>query len=262
MAKELPIHPRYQRQELFEGVGRDGQHRLSEACVLVVGLGGLGSWGAEILTRAGVGRLRLVDDDHVDYTNIARQAMYTELDAGEDRPKVEAASERLATINPLVDVEIRKDRLSAANVSELAEGTDLVFDGTDNWASRFLINDYCVREGVPWVCGGVVAAEGQVLSVQPGLTACLRCVYDGPPDAEIETANRAAARGVLGSAVATVASLQACRAIRLLVDPPQESQSRLLTLDLWHARLRSVTISGSRKGCPCCEKREFAWLGE
>ncbi|MBN1942576.1 MAG: HesA/MoeB/ThiF family protein [Phycisphaerae bacterium] len=253
--------PRYQRQELFTGLGREGQRRLLNARVLLVGLGGRGSWLSEILVRAGVGMLRLVDDDTVDWTNIARQAMYDELDAAEHSPKVISAAECLSRINHNLDVEPIQTRLRENNIATLAEQMDLVLDATNDWASRFLINDYAVKMNVPWVFAGVVRDEGQVMSILPGRTACLRCLYEQPPSAEQQRGARASVLGVLGSAVAVVAALQANEAIKILAGRTEAVNPYLTKLDLWSNQLQQVAVARpDDDACPCCGQRRFDFL--
>jgi adenylyltransferase/sulfurtransferase len=256
---EPAIPPRYQRQELFTALGRAGQRRLLEASVLIVGVGGLGSWLAEILVRAGVGRLRLVDDDVVDWTNIARQAMYDERDAMDETPKIQAAAQRLATINRHTRIEPIRDRVTAETVANFADGMDLILDGTDDWRSRFLLNDFAVRDNRPWIHAGVVQAQGQVLTVVPGRSGCLRCLYESPPAIEKELANRANRIGVLGAAVAAVAAVEAVEAVKLLSGNAAAVRPGLLKLDLWTNQVQQISLPRATD-CVCCGRREFEYL--
>lgn len=253
--------PRYQRQELFAGLGPEGQSRLLAARVLIVGLGGLGSWLSELLVRSGVGMLRLVDDDTVDWTNIARQAMYDELDAAEHSPKVFSAAECLSRINHNLDVEPLRVRLMRDNIASLAEGMDLILDGTDDWASRFLLNDYSVKTGVPWIFAGVVRAEGQVMPVLPGRSACLRCLFDAPPPPEEERRMKASSVGVLGTAVSAVAAFEANEAIKILAGRTETVSPFLTRLDLWSNQVRQIAaVRAPDAACPCCGQRRFEFL--
>jgi len=249
---------RYDRQIAFAGLGLEGQRRLRAGGVLVVGVGGLGSWMAELLTRAGVGRLRLVDDDAVDRTNLHRQALYDDADAARRRPKVEAAAERLSRINPDVQVEPIRERLDAANVARLAGGADAILDGTDNFESRFVMNDYCVKASVPWVFAGVVGAEAQTMTVVPGKTACLRCVFDAPPPVCVDPSCRAA--GVLGPAVAAVAAVAAMEVLKLLAGAIEAVSPYLLKLDLWTNRSQRIATGEPVEGCPCCGQGRYDYL--
>jgi len=251
---------RYIRQTAFDGLGPAGQAALAAGSALIVGTGGLGSWTAELLARAGVRRLRLVDDDAVDPTNLHRQAMYDESDAAAATPKALAAARHLARIASGVAVEPVVARLDAGNVDRLADGMEVVLDGTDNFATRFLLNDWCILHGRPWVFAGVVRAEGQVMTIIPGRTPCLRCIYESPPPPEEEVTARTA--GVLGPAVATIAAIQAAEALKLLAGRAERANPRLLRLDLWTNVCRAVDVAAAAAGidCPCCKRRRFEFL--
>ncbi|NLF30843.1 MAG: HesA/MoeB/ThiF family protein [Planctomycetes bacterium] len=249
---------RYDRQVAYAPFGPAGQRALAAARVAIVGAGGLGSALAESLARAGVGRLRLIDDDRVAWDNLHRQHLYTEADAAAGRPKVAAAAERLAAINADVRVEPVEARLVAANAGDLLDGADLVLDGTDNWAARFLLNDACIRDGRPWIYAGVVGGEAVTMSVLPGRTPCLRCVYDGPPPPCTEPTCRAV--GVLGPAVHVIAGLQAFEAIKLLSGHPDALRATLLRMDLWTNDIRQLDLAAPLADCPCCRRRRFDFL--
>ncbi len=250
---------RYARQIACEPFGPDGQRRLSEASVLIVGAGGLGSWTAELLARAGVGRLRLADDDVVDWTNLHRQAMYTELDAERKRPKVLAAAEHIGRINASCSVEPLEMRIGAGNIAGVVDGVDAILDGTDNFATRFLVNDYAVKVGLPWVFAGVVAAEGQTMTVVPGRTPCLRCVFDSPPPPCTDPSCRAV--GVLGPAVATLASMVAMEGMKLLSGNVEAVSTRLTKLDLWTGAVQRIDAAAAAGvDCPCCKEGVFEYL--
>ena len=251
---------RYDKQILFAPLGAEGQRLLRQAKALVVGVGGLGSWMAELLVRAGVGTLRLADFDTVDLTNIHRQGLYDESDAAAKRMKVQAASERLGAVNRQVRIEAIPRRLDKDTVGELAGGMDLILDGTDNFASRFVINDYAVRSGTPWVFAGAVGAEGQTMTIVPGWTPCLRCVYDGPPPPCTDPSCRVA--GVIGPAVAAIASLAAAEALKILAGRLDAVSPYLLKLDLWTNQLQRIEVARSAEqvDCPCCKRKFFEFL--
>ena len=250
---------RYQRQEQFSAFGAAGQQRLAAARVLIVGMGGLGSWLSEMLVRSGVGQLRLVDNDTVDWSNLARQSLYEELDAQAGHFKAEAAAAVLARINRDTNIETVLARATAENLPDLAEGVDLILDGTDDWTTRFLLNDFAVRSGQPWVFAGAVRMEGQVMAIRPGVTACLRCVMETPPPAEIEAAAKATQQGVLVPAVAAIAAVEAGEAIKILIGHPPAEAGRLIRIDLWDGR-RQQLQPNRRNDCPCCGKRIFDFL--
>jgi len=244
----------------FAGLGLAGQKRLAGAKVLIVGAGGLGSWTAELLARAGTGFMRIVDDDRVELVNLHRQALYDESDVAAGEPKVLSAQRRLRLINADVTVEPVVARLDPHNIADLAEGVDLILDGTDNFATRFVINDYAVREHVPWVFAGVVGAAGQVMPVVPGRTACLRCIYEAPPPPCVDPSCRAA--GVLGPAVAALAAIQAAEAVKILAGRLDDVSPYLLKLDLWKNDLQRIdtTRAADDVDCPCCKGAVFDYL--
>jgi len=251
---------RYTRQMVFPGIGLAGQRRILGSRGLVVGVGGLGSWTAELLARAGLGTLALVDDDRVDITNLHRQGLYDQHAAQANAPKVQAAAQRLRRINDQVTVEPLEARLDKDNIAQLARDADVILDGTDNFATRFVINDYAVKTGTPWVFAGVVAAEGQVMTVASPHTPCLRCVFDEPPPPCVDPACQVA--GVLGPAVAAVAAVQACQAVKLLAGGPREAVVGLIKLDLWHSTVQQIGAPGAarRKQCPCCGLGHYDYL--
>lgn len=251
---------RFARQMIFPPLGREGQRAMGNATALVVGVGGLGSWVAELLARAGVGRLRLVDDDRVELTNIHRQALYDEADAEAATPKVLAAAERIARINAGVIVETARTRLDRTNISTLAADVDLILDGTDSFATRFLINDFAVKHARPWVFAGVVGAEAQTMTIVPPRTACLRCVLEGPPPPCSDPACRSV--GVLGPAVAAVAAIEAAEAMKILSGRGEQASPYLLKLDLWGNTVQRIDVSAAAANadCPCCRHREFEFL--
>ncbi len=249
---------RYQRQMAYPPLALAGQRRLAAASALIVGVGGLGSWTAELLARAGVGRLRLVDDDRVALDNIHRQAFYTEADAADRTPKVAAAQRRIAAINGTVVVEAIASRMEAGNIAALAEGMDLILDGADNFAARFIINDFAVKHSRPWIFAGVVGAEAQTMTILPGRSACLRCVCEAPPPVCIDPSCRAA--GVIGPAVAAIAAIEAAEAIKILSGNEGDASKHLLKFDLWTNQFQRLDASAPAAGCPCCGLRHFECL--
>ena len=250
---------RYHRQTVFAPLGVQGQRRLTAGRALIVGMGGLGTWLAELLARAGVGFLRVADDDAVDLTNIHRQGLYDESDAASARPKVAAAAERLSAINGEVTVEPVAERVDHLSIARLADDVDVLLDGTDNFATRYLINDYAVKVGRPWVFAGAVGAEAQTMTIIPGRTACLRCVLDAPPPVCADPDCRSA--GVLGPAVAAVAAFQAGEAIKILTGQIDAISPYLLKFDMWSNSLQRLDVSaGRRSDCVCCGHEEFEFL--
>ena len=181
------MNERYSRQILFNGIGRDGQEKLLNSRVLLVGCGALGASHAEMLSRAGVGRLRIVDRDFVEYTNLQRQTLFKESDAAERLPKAAAAKTRIAEINSEIDVEEVIADVNNSNVESLIDGCDLVLDGTDNFQVRYLLNDACVKHGQTWIYGAAVSSYGTTMTIIPGETPCLRCIFEEIPDAGSST---------------------------------------------------------------------------
>ncbi|HTW95799.1 MAG TPA: ThiF family adenylyltransferase [Tepidisphaeraceae bacterium] len=250
---------RYHRQTLLPQIGPAGQTQLGTSRALLIGAGALGSVMAEQLARAGLGFLRLVDRDIVEWTNLQRQVLFAESDAQKAIAKAEAAARRLGEINSSVEVEPIAADVWAGNIEELAAGCDLILDGTDNVQTRYLINDASVKTGIPWIHGACVAAEGRMMAIIPGKTACLRCVYPTPPAAaELPTCDTA---GVLAPAAAIVASLQVVAAIKILTGQYGALRHELIAIDAWSPRFRPVPLAGAkREDCPCCGRRQFELL--
>lgn len=253
---------RFDRQVLFAPLGPQGQQRLAKRRVLLVGCGALGSSLAQSLVRSGVGTLVLVDRDVVEETNLPRQVLFEERHAREGALKAQATREALARIGGPTRIEAHAEHLDADNIEELAAGCDLVLDGTDNLGTRYLLNDWAVREGVPWVYGGVVGSGGIALAVLPGRGPCLRCLFpDPPPAGALETCDTA---GVLQPAVAAIAGFQAGLALRILaaVHPAEcDLEPRVIELDVWRGEARALALA-RRPDCPCCAERAFPFLEE
>lgn len=248
---------RFDRQRRFAGLGDEGQARLEDSSVLLVGCGALGGVLAQELARMGVGRLRLADRDVVELTNLPRQVLFDEGHAERGLPKVEAARETLARVGGPTRVEPHAVHVGADNLDALAGDVDLVLDGTDNLATRYLVNDWCVANERPWVYGGVVGGAGLVLAVRPGAGACLRCVFpQPPPPGSLPTCDTA---GVIVPAVAAVASLQVGLATRILTDRGEVPPSALLSIDVWEGDVQRIAAPRDPK-CPCCGERQFPFL--
>ncbi len=250
---------RYSRQMLFERIGPSGQTCLKHASVVVVGCGALGGNLANLLVRAGVGFLRLIDRDFIEVNNLQRQPLFDEHDIAEALPKAEAAARKLHRANSAVEIEAVVADFHPANAEELCREADLILDGTDNLETRYLINDVAIARGVPWVYGACLGAEGLVLPVQPGITACLRCVWPDPPaPGSIPTCDTA---GILAAAAAVVASLQATEAMKLLMGRTDELHS-LLAVDVWSGRIRHVNVQAAYDAgdCPCCRRGQHEFL--
>ena len=250
---------RYSRQTRFAPLGPDGQAKLAAARVAVVGCGALGSVVAMTLARDGVGFLRLVDRDIPELSNLPRQVLFDEADVAAGLPKAVAAAGRLATINSQIAIEPVVADLSAANAADLLGGCDVIVDGSDNFEARFLVNEVACRRRVPWVHGGAIGAEGRVLAIVPGRTACLRCLIPEPPAAgSLPTCDTA---GIIGPAAVVVGAVEAAEAIKLVVGAPEAASNRLLVCDLWSNVWRTVDLAPLvAAGCPTCRAADYPWL--
>jgi len=254
-----PDRDRYSRQILFPGIGEKGQESLLRSHAVVVGCGALGSFHAAALARAGVGRLTLIDRDYVEPSNLHRQWLYEECDAAESLPKAAAAARRLSRINSAISLRAAVADLTPANAEDLLGAADAILDGTDNFDTRYLVNDFAVSRGIPWFYGGAVGAYGLAMPVIPGRTPCLRCVYPQPPSGAQPTCETA---GVLNVIVSAVASLQVADALKILSGHPESVAARITTLDLWEGNIRQIAAPARDPDCPCCGRREFPYLEE
>jgi len=241
---------RYSRQIVLREVGGSGQLRLRAASVAVVGAGGLGSPVVLYLAAAGVGRLTIIDDDRVALDNLQRQVLHETAAVGE--PKAHSARRRVAALNPEVSVRTVEQRLDGANAAGLLAGHDVVVDGSDNFSTKFAVNDACVRQGICAVVGGVIRYEGQVVVVPPG-APCYRCLFGEEPAAGLVPSCRAA--GVLGAVAGMVGCLQASEALRHLLGTGDAQGGRVLLLDALRPRLRAVPFPRD-PGCPACAGAE------
>lgn len=249
---------RYTRQAILPEIGAGGQARLAAAHVVIVGCGALGSFQAQLLARAGVGRLTVIDRDFVERSNLQRQVLFTDADATAGVPKAIAAERALAAINPEIRVAGVVDDLNAGTAEALLRGAHILCDGTDNFETRYLLNDYAVRERIPWVYGGVIGTGGLVLPILPGETPCLRCVFETPPPAgSLPTCETA---GVLGPAVAVIAGLQGAETLKLLVGARDRVLRALLRYDAWDAGFTIVQTGPPRPDCPVCGAGDYAYL--
>ena len=252
---------RYQKQMLFHGIGERGQTAISQSKVLLVGCGALGCVLADTMTRAGVGHIRVVDRDFVELSNLQRQILFTEDDVTAHLPKAVCAARRLRRVNSDITVEPIVADVDFTNISAFAEGADLILDGTDNFEVRYLINDYSLESGTPWIFTGCTGSHGQMMPVFPGQSACLRCLIPNPPPpGSTETCDTA---GVLGPAINVIASMQAAIAIRMLCERGVAGVPLKLTMvDVWDLTFRQIDVSTLRDTgkCPACHGGERLWL--
>jgi molybdopterin-synthase adenylyltransferase len=251
---------RYVRQLRYAPVGEEGQRRLLASRALICGCGALGSVLANTLARAGVGKLRIVDRDFLELNNLQRQVLYDEADVAAALPKAVAAAEKLLRINSQIEIEPVVADVEAGNILSLCDGCDIILDGTDNFETRFLLNEAAMKTRLPWVYGGCIGAEGQSLTVLPGEPPCFRCVMNEPPPPG--TAPTCDTAGILGPIVNVVASIQACEAIKILSGHREAVSKSLTVIDLWDNQMRQLNLDRLRKagGCPTCRGEEFPWL--
>lgn len=245
---------------LFAPIGTEGQHKFLNSRVAVIGCGALGSALAQTIVRAGIGFVRLVDRDFVDLSNLQRQVLYDEEDVRQRLPKAEAAARKLRQVNSEISIEPHVADVTAENILRLVHDVDLILDGTDNFEVRFLINDASVETGIPWVHGGCIGSHGQVLTILPGQSACLRCLMPEIPDpGSTETCDTA---GVIAPAIQVIASLQVVEAMKLLSGQREQVGKQLTIVDVWDGTLRQLDVSKLREAgnCPCCQQGDRSWL--
>ena len=243
------------------GIGKAGQERIMRSRVTLCGVGALGTVLANTLVRAGVGHVRIIDRDFVEPSNLQRQVLFDESDVTNNLPKSEAAAIKLRQINSTVNIESVVADIDRTNIEELCRDADIILDGTDNFEVRYLINDTSVKLNKPWVYGGAVGTEGMTMTIIPGETPCLRCVFEqSPGPGEVGTCETA---GVLGPIVSIVASYQATEALKILAGKADTINRELFMMNIWENTTRRVKVAPlkGRKGkCPCCALRKFEWL--
>ncbi len=251
---------RYSRQILFREVGLEGQQRLLNSRVTVCGCGALGSTIAELLTRAGVGFLRLIDQDRVEWTNLQRQVLFDEQDASQRTPKALCAAEKLRRINSQVTIEPIVAHIDHTNILDFCKDVDLILDGTDNFPTRFLINDASLKLNVPWVHGGCAGSHGQVMPIFPHQSACLRCLMGTVP--ESDSTDTCHTVGILGPTVTVIGALECVHALKILLGKTDTVSSTLTIVDLWDGTFRQINLEGLRErtNCPACVQNKLVWL--
>jgi adenylyltransferase/sulfurtransferase len=250
------LYEKYSRQILFARVGEQGQQRLLTSSAVIVGCGAIGAAASNLLTRAGVGKLRIIDRDFVEPSNLQRQTLFDEADALAALPKAVAAERKLRSINSSVSVEGIVADLSPQNAAELLAPFDLILDGTDNFETRFLMNDFAVQNGKPWIYAAAVASYGVTMTIRPGVTACLACLMETQQRQLEETCDTV---GVLGPIVNLIASLEAAEAMKLLSGRADALRNRLISCDVWTGHFQSVRIAPN-PDCRACARREFPYL--
>jgi molybdopterin/thiamine biosynthesis adenylyltransferase len=255
-AEKFVIPEKYSRQVLFAPIGPEGQERLCRAKVVIIGCGALGATQASMLARAGVGKLRIIDRDYVEESNLQRQILFDESDAAQRLPKAVAAEQKLRQINTDVQAEGVIADVQATNVEDLIGGFDLILDGTDNFETRFLLNDAAVKHGIPWIYGAVVSSYGITFTILPDHTACLSCLLPSCPVGLQETCDT---MGVIGPAVSWVSTLQVSEALKILTGHKENLHGKLLSFDIWQNCFQQLTLSHD-PACRTCGMREFHYL--
>lgn len=248
---------RYARQVRFQELGENGQAALGRARVAVVGCGALGGLQAEALARAGVGSITVIDRDFVEYSNLQRQFLFSEDDAIQGLPKAVAAARRLRSINSSIEIRGVVADVDSGSIGDLLEGAELILDATDNFETRFLLNDFSLARKVPWIYGAAVGSYGLMMPVLPAETACLRCVYPEPPAGLQPTCETA---GVLGSVTMLIASLQVGEALKILSGHSELVRRTIVRADVWSGGVREVAAPARDPDCPACGRGEFPWL--
>ncbi len=252
------MNERYSRQILFPGIGREGQERLLDSRVLLVGCGALGASHAEMLARAGVGTMRIVDRDFVEFTNLQRQTLYKETDAADRLPKAIAARNRIAEINSEITVEPIVADINNSNIESLIQGCDVVLDGTDNFQIRYLVNDACVKHEIAWIYGAAVSSYGTTMTILPGETPCLRCIFEEMPDAG--TSPTCDTAGVIMPIISSIASIQVAETLKLLTGNRGKLHGSLMQIDVWENEWRKIRLTESTAECVTCGQRKFEFL--
>jgi molybdopterin-synthase adenylyltransferase len=253
----LGLESRYSRQILLKEIGEEGQRRLSQARVVVVGCGATGSVLASLLARSGVGYVRILDRDYVEPSNLQRQSLFDENDARESTPKAIAAAAQIQRFNSQIVVDARVADLVPANIDSLLESADLILDGTDNFETRYLLNDYALKNSVPWIYAAGVGNYAVTMNVLPGETACLACIFPESPRGAVETCETV---GILNSAVNLVASIAATEALKLMIGARAKMRRTLLSWDIWTNEHAEVLAAGPRTDCRACFRRDFVYL--
>lgn len=257
MEHKPQLSERYSRQILFPGIGEAGQQKLAGSRVVIVGCGATGSALSSLLARAGVGYLRIIDRDYVEPSNLQRQVLFDENDAAESLPKAIAAARKLSSFNSEIAVEPHVADLTPDNVDDLLEASDIILDGTDNFETRYLINDYAVKNSKPWIYAAAVGSYGVTMNVLPRQTACLACIFPDSPRGVVETCDTS---GILNSAVNLIASLAVTEATKYLVGAIDRMRNSLFSIDVWHNDRSEISVARPRPGCRACDEQDFVHL--
>lgn len=251
---------RYSRQVFFHGIGKEGQKKLAKSRVLILGCGGLGSVSSELITRAGIGYIKIIDRDFLELNNLQRQILFDENDVKQGLPKAIAAKQRLEKINSNVIIEAIVDDANRFNIETLLDNIDLAVDATDNFETRFLLNEACIKKSVPWIYGACIESYGLTMNIIPDKTPCLRCIFEKiPAPGSSPTCETV---GVISPVVTTIASIQCTEALKILTANYNQLNNQIVSIDLWKNNFETIDISeaNKQKNCPVCNFRQFNFL--
>lgn len=252
------MNGRYSRQTLFPEIGQDGQKKLSSSNVLIVGCGALGAAHAETLTRAGVGNIRIVDRDFVEFSNLQRQSLFSETDAIERHPKAIAAKNRLLEVNSEIEIEAIVADVNYSNIEDLVDDRDLILDGTDNFQTRFLLNDACVKHSKTWIYGAAVSSYGVTMTIIPQISPCLRCIFEELPDAG--SSPTCDTSGVIQPIISVISAMQTTEALKILIGKTENLHQSLMQIDVWQNDWRKIKLGAPNSDCKTCGYRNFEFL--
>ncbi|HHT9129924.1 MAG TPA: ThiF family adenylyltransferase [Candidatus Brocadiaceae bacterium] len=253
---------RYARQILFYGIGKQGQKKLMEKTAVLVGCGALGCTSANLLVRSGIRCLKIIDRDYIEESNLQRQSLFDEEDISKNLPKAIAAQRKLQKVNSEIQIESLVADLNPSNIETLLKNTNIVIDGTDNFEARFLVNDYCVKEGIPWIYGACVGSMGLTMNIVPSKTPCLRCVLESiPPVGTTETCDT---EGIIAPIASLIASIQVAEALKILTDNFDALSKGLLKVDLWRNEIKRLDVESvkEKSDCVTCKQRHYEFLSK
>lgn len=256
------MHERYARQILFYGIGREGQKILEEKTAVLVGCGALGCTSANLLVRSGIKCLKIVDRDFIEESNLQRQSLFDEEDISKNLPKAVAAQKKLQKVNSQIQIEAIVADLSPSTLESVLKNANVVIDGTDNFETRFLINDYCVKEGIPWIYGACIGSIGLTMNIIPSKTPCLRCVLESiPPVGATETCDT---EGIIAPIASMIASIQAAEALKILTENYDALNKGLVKIDLWHNEIKKLHTEDIREKSDCitCKQHHYEFLSK
>lgn len=251
---------RYSRQILFQHIGEERQKLLMDSYAVVVGCGALGTVSSSYLTRAGIGHIRIIDRDFIEEGNLQRQILFDENDIAEGLPKAVAAQRKLQRVNTKINIEGIVTDVNYANIEGLTKDADIILDGTDNFETRFLINDSCVKNNIPWIYGACIGSRGLVMNIIPSKTPCLRCVFETMPQmGSFPTCDTA---GVIGPIAGIIASLQVTEAIKILAEDYESINKTLIDIDVWDTKFKQIDVADLKdlNNCPTCKLHKYSYL--